>query len=175
MKQSNKGGLYRNVMDLNVIESEVYYENGNLFWKNSKRLRKEGEIATHQGNRYLSVILKGKSYKAHRVIFMMHYGWCPQILDHIDGDRYNNRIQNLRMSDYNANNMNAKGNKNTSSKFKGVSRASKPAPDRLWVAQIQFNKKKMSLGRFKTEEEAARAYDTKAKNLFGEFAKLNFP
>ena len=166
--------LKRSVMDLNEIESEVYYEEGKLFWKNSSRLRKEGALATHFGNRYLSVIIKGKSYKAHRVVFMMHHGWCPAILDHINGDRYDNRIQNLRMSDYNANNMNARGNRNTTSKYKGVNKDIRNQK-KPWKAQIQFNKKKYTLGHYAREDEAARAYDDKAKALFGEFAVLNFP
>jgi len=46
---------------------------------------------------------------------------------------------------------------------------------RPWEARISFNTKKIYLGSYKTKEEAARAYDKKAIELFGEFAQLNFP
>jgi hypothetical protein len=60
----------------------------------------------------------------------------------------------------------------TSSKFKGV-RLEKRAGK--WRAQIKINKKYIYLGLFSDEEEAARAYDLKAQELFGEYAALNFP
>ena len=169
--QSN---LKRTVMDLNEIESYVYYDNGKLFWKSDKNGRIIGNEASHKSNRYLNVKI-GKSFlKVHRVVFMMHYGWCPQILDHINGDRYDNRIENLRMSDYSSNNMNARGNRNTTSRYKGVNKDKKNTK-KPWKAQIQCNKKKYPLGHHVTEEAAARAYDVKAKELFGEYAVLNFP
>ena len=62
--------------------------------------------------------------------------------------------------------------KNNTSGFRGVyftKRANK------WIAAIEKDKKKYHLGHYDTPEEAARAYDAKAKELFGEFARLNFP
>ncbi len=59
-----------------------------------------------------------------------------------------------------------------SSKYKGVIRVKR---DRKWQATIQANRRKLSLGAFDDEIEAAVAYDRKAKELFGEFAYLNFP
>jgi hypothetical protein len=161
-------------MDLNELEATIYYKDGELFWKDFVPRQKAHTKATRQGNRYKDLCVKGKRLKAHRVIFMLHHGWCPLILDHINGDRDDNRIENLRMSDYNSNNMNARGNRNTTSKYKGVSKDTRN-PKNPWKAQIQYNKKKYAIGNYRTEEEAAKAYDDRAKTYFGQFAVLNFP
>lgn len=97
-----------------------------------------------------------------------------QYVDHINGDPLDNRKSNLRFCTPSENNRNV-GKRNTnSSGFKGVSH-SDLSPARPWRAQIQTGKKFHFLGHFSTPEEAARAYDVKAKEMFGEFAKLNFP
>jgi hypothetical protein len=88
-------------------------------------------------------------------------------IDHIDGNGLNNDINNLRLCSpsQNASNRNPIKGK----KYKGMyfTRNGK------WSAQITFNYKKISLGVFTTEKEAAIAYNLKALELFGEFAKLN--
>lgn len=92
-------------------------------------------------------------------------------IDHIDGDGLNNQKSNLRICSHSENQMNRKPRINTTSKFKGVYFKTK---EEKWVAIIKLNGKTKWLGRFKIETEAAIAYDRAAKELFGEFAKLNF-
>jgi hypothetical protein len=92
-------------------------------------------------------------------------------IDHINGDGLNCQKYNLRQCTNQQNSMNRIGNKNTSSQYKGViwwDRSKK------WVAQIMHNRKHVYIGLFTEEIEAAKAYDLKAKELFGEFAWLNF-
>lgn len=92
-------------------------------------------------------------------------------VDHIDGNGLNNQKSNLRLCTVAQNNMNSKPYMNSTSKYKGVSFDK----DRnTWRAAIKKEGKDYSLRRHKTEESAARAYDKKAKELFGEFAYLNF-
>jgi hypothetical protein len=93
-------------------------------------------------------------------------------VDHIDGNGLNCQRSNMRLCTQSQNMRNRGANKNNKSGFKGVSfdkRSSK------WVAGIKLNRKRISIGFYAAPEEAARAYDEKAKELFGEFAHLNFP
>jgi hypothetical protein len=94
-------------------------------------------------------------------------------VDHIDGDGLNNQKHNLRNCTRLQNVLNQKiqqTNKKTS-KYRGVLWNGK----RNWRVQIQYKSKVYYLGYFVCEEEAARCWDKKAEELFGEFARLNFP
>ena len=91
-------------------------------------------------------------------------------VDHIDTNKTNNSPTNLRWCTNQMNIMNSRKHMNTTSKFKGVSFYKR---DKKWVAHIRHNQKGFHLGYFKTQEEAGRAYNEKASELFGEFAKLN--
>ena len=92
-------------------------------------------------------------------------------VDHIDRDGLNNRRNNLRLATNSQNFMNKIAHRNASSAFKGVRWHKR---DNVWTAQITLNKKYVHIGQFRDEMEAARAYDRKAKELFGEYARLNF-
>lgn len=91
-------------------------------------------------------------------------------IDHINLNALDNRISNLRVCSHQQNNFNKRSYKNSSSKFKGVSWE---AWTGRWKAQIMFGGKQINLGRYDTEEEAAKAYNAKAENLFGKFARRN--
>lgn len=93
-------------------------------------------------------------------------------VDHRDGDGLNNQQDNLRAATKVQNGQNRGKNRNSKSKFKGVSWASREGK---WFAQIQLEGKKTWLGYCQTELEAAQKYDLEALRLFGNFARLNFP
>lgn len=93
-------------------------------------------------------------------------------VDHINGDRLDNRRENLRVCTQHQNNMSGSRKKNSKSLFKGVSPCHS---NNKWRSTVTFNYKQHHAGYFQTEEEAAKAYDKKALELFGEFARLNFP
>jgi hypothetical protein len=93
------------------------------------------------------------------------------VVDHINGNGLHSYRSNMRACTSQQNSMNAKP-KNRTSKFKGVCWK---ASNKKWCATIGFNYKKIHIGYFKLEEDAARAHDVRARELHGEFAWLNFP
>ena len=94
------------------------------------------------------------------------------VVDHIDGNGLNNRRCNLRICTQKQNSRNSAPSRHSSSRFKGVYYCKRT---RKWIATIGYNGRTIHLGSFDDEIEAARAYDRKARELFGEFAYLNFP
>lgn len=98
------------------------------------------------------------------------------IIDHIDRDRLNNQKSNLRLVNAQKNAINR--SPNSTKLWKGVSRRDRLV-SRPWQASIgktvDGKSKTYHIGYFATAEEAAQAYDTKALELFGEYARMNFP
>lgn len=91
-----------------------------------------------------------------------------QVIDHINHNRLDNRIENLRIVSSSENNHNRKKRENTSSKYIGIS-----LEKNRWRAKIIFQKQKIEIGSFETEKEAALAYNRKAIELYGDKAKVN--
>lgn len=92
-------------------------------------------------------------------------------IDHINGDRIDNRKSNLRPATHAENAMNSQ-KRLGSSRYKGVSWCESRG---LWEVQLMHNKRKIHAGRYESEVDAAHVYDYAAKVLFGEFARINFP
>jgi HNH endonuclease len=109
-----------------------------------------------------------------RLKVRMHKAILPfPEIDHRDGDGLNNQKHNLRACTRQQNIQNTKARSGTLSPYKGVILERKNGK---WRASIMpANGIRISLGAYFTQEEAARAYDTAAKEHFGEFARLNFP
>jgi len=94
-------------------------------------------------------------------------------IDHVNHNGLDNRRSNLRLATIQENQFNRQIQKTTkSSQYKGVSWETK---QNKWRPSIKFNNQNIHLGSFTSEEDAARAYDKVAKELFGEFCCLNFP
>ena len=105
----------------------------------------------------------------HRLIML-----CPNgvLVDHRDRDKLNNcKTSNLRFASHARNLANAGLSKQNTTGFKGVS----PTTTHTFQANIAVDKRQIYLGRYRTKEEAARAYDAAARKYLGEFAWLNFP
>lgn len=96
----------------------------------------------------------------------------PREADHQNHDTLDNTGQNLRILNGKENVLNKRKYKTNKSGYKGVSWSKNR---RKWLAQIQYEKRKIMLGCYDSKEEAARVYDRAAIKYFGKFACLNFP
>ena len=158
----------RDLLNYNIITGE-------LTWRDSTKGRghvhKKGDIVgSINGNGYyvtpVTLNKKSKTLQIHRIAWFIYYGYLPNNIDHINMDRKDNKISNLRDCTPQENMRNKRAYKNTSSKFKGVSFHKR---DEKWTAQIRFNGKLRHLGYFNLEVDAHNAYERASKNLFGKF------
>ena len=115
-------------------------------------------IGTLYKNGYLRTQINGSTYTVHALVWLYHKGRLPCLdIDHINGNRADNRIENLRevTRSVNMQNLRKAPVHNKSSKLLGVKLHSK---GKRWQAQIQVDKKQIYLGLFDTKEEAHAAY-----------------
>lgn len=164
--------MTQDIMTAELVRQLFAYdgESGELVWrKNVLPRAKAGAVAGFiSTDGYRRIGFRGVVYLGHRLVWLYHNGaWPEKFLDHIDGNRANNRIENLRSASRTENNRNVSIQKNNKSGFKGVSLMKR---DNVWVAQITVDRKNYYLGRFPTPEEAHEAYCRAAKELHGKFA-----
>jgi hypothetical protein len=146
-------------------------DTGIFTWKPRPFGRFTGKPAGYNSGRYIRIVIDQVKYYAHHLAwFYVYETWATDHLDHIDRDKMNNRIGNLRECRNNHNMMNKPPLRNNTSGYKGV--VWHKGANR-WMAQIEVDKIHMYLGLFDTAREAALAYDTAAREHFGAFAYLN--
>lgn len=121
--------------------------------------------------RYVSGRVDGVNLKVHRFILNAPDG---MEVDHINLNVCDNQRSNLRLVNRSQNMINVGKRSNNKAGYKGVS-ASTGNYRNPWAACLGYNNKILHLGYFKTPRQAAMAYDMAARDLFGEYAKLNFP
>lgn len=115
-----------------------------------------------------------KKLKKNRLVYMHRYILdvldTEDEIDHIDGNGLNNQRSNLRFCTKSQNNHNVPKKPNSLSKYKGVTYQK---DRKKWAAMITVNYKSIFLGRFRTESDAAHAYNLAAIKYFGKSARLN--
>ena len=122
------------------------------------------------GGRYLGCTFKGTLWYLHQMVWVYFHGYKPKMLDHINGDTSDNRIENLRECTPAQNQQNSKMKVTNKAGFKGV-RRHVSGGKRCWQAKIVVAGKQKSLGYFETPAEAGAAYAKAAVEHFGEFAR----
>jgi hypothetical protein len=157
--------IYLGEGEWTIVDQADYYLYGNLRW--SARGKGWGLYAVRDTKTEPGLT---KMVYLHREIMNEPEGL---LVDHRNNNGLDNRRSNLRLATHYENTCNRRKTKaKTTSRFIGVYFEKRTG---RWVAQIRHRGKKIVLGRFKSEEEAARAYDEAAKKYHGEFARLNFP
>jgi hypothetical protein len=131
-------------------------ETGEFTWKVSRPRAKIGDVAgaiDYYG--YRVIRLDGTLYKAHRLVWLHCYGmWPTKNIDHINRDKSDNRVKNLRLVDQSANMHNVGVRSNCKS---GVSGVSWRADRKKWNARIKVGYKNFNLGLFDTKAAAVAA------------------
>lgn len=140
---------------------------GEFWWLHQKQGRNlsspAGWVNPTDGYRYIG--LAGGSFAAHRLAWYFVSGeWPQQHIDHINGDRHDNRAENIRLATHAENLRNSKTPRSNTSGFKGVSPSG-----RRWVSKISHEGRQRHLGTFATPEEAHEVYDLAAQLLHGRF------
>ena len=154
------------VTDLLSYDSDT----GLFTWKMSTGSQKAGSRAgvVDKESGYVRISIDRKTYKAHRLAwFYVHKRWPAQNIDHINHDRADNRLVNLREVTQKQNTQAMKKRVNTKSKFKGITPYKyKPG---FFVAQIRYDGKQRKIGIFDSELAAHEAYCAEARKRFGEY------
>lgn len=150
-----------------LLELFDYREDGELIWKVSRQRIKIGKVAGNTNNKgYKFIMVNYKNYLIHRLIFLYHHGYLPEFVDHIDGDKLNNRIENLRECTRSQNMYNQKKTKTNTSGVKGVSWYKNRGK---WKSQCRVNGKVHYLGMYDDLSDAEKAVKEFREKQHGEF------
>jgi len=109
-----------------------------------------------------------KLYLTHRVIFLMHHGYMPVIVDHIDGNPKNNKIENLRDATYLQNALNVKVRKDSIS---GVQNVGWHKTHKTWCVHLTVYGKRKCIGYFKDLELAELVAQEARRKYYGNYAR----
>ena len=152
----------------NTLNEKFEYVDGNFIWKKTSRKSLIGCIAgVKHPKGYTQIYICGKRYLLHRLIFLNYYGVMPSQIDHIDADKSNNRIENLRGCTDSQNRFNAHKPKNNTSGYKNIywdkSRFK-------WVVNVAGEGKTL-IKRFNDLSDEIYAANEARQKLHGEFAR----
>jgi len=159
-----------------MTDKEIYVKANSLFdYKDGTLIRKVNAGRGIQGNAagcvngrgYLQTSIHQKIYFVHRLIWLLHYKKMPFMIDHINGDRLDNRVENLREVTSSENSQNRSIGSNNTSGIKGVSWF---APSCKWKATIMVNGVHNYLGLYVDIRDAETAVCAYREKIHGEYA-----
>lgn len=155
-------------MNQELLHQLFEYVDGELYWKVSRGKAKVGKMAgSIDSGGYKQLNYCSKPYSIHRLIFLMHHGYMPKMVDHINGIRSDNRIENLREADNRLNQYNAKKQPSTS----GAKNVHWDDKSKEWRVRININGKRTQIGRF-ADLELAELIAIEARDKYHkEFAR----
>ena len=151
--------------ELEFIRTHLSYGplTGIVRWRNppGRRIKDGDEAGSVNGKGYKQIGVQGKSIQLHRLVWFLWCGkWPVGVMDHINGNRLDNNICNLRVVSSSVNSRNQIRSKYNTSGFRGVSYKG-------WQARVSVKNKTISLGCFPTAEEASAAVEAFYKKLDG--------
>jgi hypothetical protein len=148
------------------------YRDGDIYWRvRTSNNTKMGQPAGYKKKTgYLAISVNDRQCLAHRLVWIWHYGDVPDEIDHINGVRNDNRIENLRPATPLENQWNSAKPVTNTTGFKGVCWNKKVGK---YMAQIRINGRQTYLGLFSDPAAAHEAYIAAANKNFGEFARAS--
>lgn len=152
------------------LQSVFLYSNGNLYWikSHNKKIKIGKKAGTLTKSGYINICINKKFYRAHRLIFLHQNGFLPNFIDHIDCNKSNNKIENLREATKSQNQCNRAI---TTLNKSGVKNVSWSKDRKEWAVQISIKGKKKFIGRYK-DLELADLVATEARDKYhGKFAR----
>lgn len=145
-------------------------DTGVFTWKYRAYRHAAGSVAGYKASGYIVISIGSRPYRAHRLAWLYVYGRWPEAqVDHVNLDRSDNRIANLREASQTQNSANVPLTKRNKSGFKGVSWDGKK---QKWVAVINVNGKQRWLGGFDSKEDAVEIRRRAAEELHGSFVRF---
>lgn len=144
------------------------YKDGNLYWKKMRQGVKPDRKAGCNDREYMRIGIDRKMYLLHQVIYLYHFGYIPEEIDHKDRNGFNNRIENLRECDRFQNSYNQRMPKNNTSGVKGVSFDKN---NKKWRAILIVKGKKMDFGSYHDIDYAKFIIDAMRYKYHGNYAK----
>jgi hypothetical protein len=150
------------------------YQDGNLYWKikvsNSINIGDKVSCFNKKSNKK-RITINNKCFMASRIIYAMFYNDPKhKSIIHIDLDKNNLKIENLKVANNTERVANVGKKSNNTSGFRGVSG---PTPSKKWRVNIGYLGKRYHIGTYENKEIAHKAYCEKAKELFGKFARID--
>jgi hypothetical protein len=144
------------------------YKDGVLFWKTtpSRKIPIGSKAGTITAKGYIRIKINGRLYYAHRLVYLLETGTYPKQLDHVNGDKSDNRIKNLRECDVSQNNLNRKKPRNNSSGIKGISWH---AISKKWMVSLQIAGEQKYFGLYKDIDQAKSVIEAMRHKYHGDF------
>lgn len=141
---------------LDMFNEHFYYEDGQLYWRWCKAhwVKADDLVGNEMKGGYRQTQLNGTKWLVHRIIYAMHHGVLPEVIDHIDMNPRNNSIENLRASTKGLNAHNTTTKSISSSGRRGVSWNKGRG---CWEAYIKIDKRRRFLGYHTTKRAAIAA------------------
>ena len=161
---SKRVKMVDSIVDADYVRAHFWYDpaTGFLYRKSTNR-----PFGTLDRKGYLRGLVKGTSFFAHRLVWLYNFGeWPAQTLDHVNHNKADNRLCNLRPASFSQNNRNVKIRRTNTSGVNGVWQYKR---SKNWGAWVVFEGCKQLFGTFKTIEEATIARMLAAEKMHGAF------
>jgi hypothetical protein len=158
-------------MNQALVAEYFDHKDGHLYWKKVMHPNKQylvgQEVGSIHATGYRHVTWMNKPHKVHRLIFLLEHGYLPKEIDHINGDKQDNRLENLREATRSENQYNKGMCKSNTSGFRGVSWHKH---SKAWLVRLCVNGKSKIIGYFKDLELAGLVADEARALHHGKFA-----